>query len=372
MKKIIYIMFIITLSISHRSAGASETVKIGAIFGMTGNASVQILEYLKSVRFAVEELNKQGGLLGKRIILVEIDNRSTPLGSRLAAKKAIDEGVIAVIGAAWSSNSLAAAGLLQKAKIPMISNISTNPDVTLVGDYIFRVCFIDSFQGRVMASFASNDLGAKTAVILTNTGNKYCIELAKFFSNNFKKRGGKILWEGDYDKDAADFSSLIEKAKKFNPDVVFIPGYVRDAALIIKQARKKGMDATFLGGDGWSILMYGYAGSELHGNYYSSHWHMNFPAKKSRRFVKEFKKRYGEIKTFGIPLAYDAVMVLADAVRRAGSFDTTLIRDSIAKTKNFEGVTGKISFDQNGDPAKEAVILQFKNGGVVYVKSIRP
>ncbi len=355
---------------------AAETVKIAAIFGKTseGDAMSFINENsaFKGLRYAVKELNQQGGLLGKQIELFEFDNETTELGSRMAAQKAVKAGVIAVIGAAWSSNSLAMAPVFQQAKIPMISPVSTNPKVTQVGDYIFRVCFIDPFQGTVMANFAYDDLKATTAVVLINASSIYSMGLAQYFVPHFQAQGGEILWEGEYLDDTANFRTLLERIGQLEPDVVFIPDYDRRPGFIIKQAHNMGIhDVTFLGGDGWDNNMYEYGGRAVEGNYYSGHWHRAVTRNKSRQFVQQFEQQ-GEIDSTNIPLAYDAMYLLADAVQRADSVEPARIRDALAETSDFQGVTGAISFDQNGDPIKSAVILKFEQGTSVYFKTVEP
>ncbi len=264
------------------------------------------------------------------------------------------------------------APVLQEARIPMISPNSTNPQVTQVGDYIFRVCFIDSFQGASMADFAIRDLKANTAVVLTNTGDKYSMELAEVFIERFQTQGKNILWEGDYQGEATDFTSQLEHVKRVNPDVVFVPGYYRDSGYIIKQARNMGIMVPFLGGDGWGEGMYDYGGTAIHGNYFSSHWHQDSPYPRSREFVKNYIDHYGEIENVGVPLAYDAVMLLADAIRRANSLEPQRIRNALATTANFQGVTGVISFDENRNPVKSVVILKFGKDKPEFVKMIEP
>ncbi|MCP4718760.1 MAG: ABC transporter substrate-binding protein [Desulfobacteraceae bacterium] len=368
---ILCIIAAISFSASAKSQ-APETIKIASIYGKTGDAAGLYDFYLAGIRFAVEKINKQGGMLGKKIKLIELDNKSTALGSKSAAKKAANKGVTAVIGSAWSAHSIAMAKVLQKAKTPMISTASTNPQVTLLGDYIFRVCFIDPFQGAVMANFTINDLKAKKAVVLINTGNKYSLGLARVFADKYKQLGGRILWEGKYLSEATDFSKILDKVKQLEPDVIFLPGQIRDSAFLIKQARRKGLQTPFLGGDGWDKKMYEYAGDTLDGSFYSNHWHREMDFQKSRLFVKAYQDRYGKQDNFSaaIPLGYDAVMVLAEAVSRANSLDPGQIRDALAATENFQGTTGTISLDHNGDPIKSAVILKFDKGSVIYVKAI--
>jgi len=350
---------------------AADTIKIATVLPETGKGGKEGTDYVEAARFTVREINQQGGLLGRQVELIEFDNKSMPLGSKLAAKKAVKAGVAGVIGAIWSSNSLAMAPVLQAAEIPMISPVSTNPDVTLVGDYIFRACFIDPFQGAVMAKFAIHDIGAKTAVVFVNANSKYSTGLAKVFVHWFRDLGGKILWEGDYLDEETDFSPLLKKVEMLKPDVIFVPGRLADSGLIISQARKTGLSATFLGGDGWGEKMYEYAKERLHGNYYSSHWHPEVHSQKSRDFVGKYQKKHGSV-FVRHALSYDTVHLLADAIRRANSPAPNRIRDALAATKDFQGVTGKITLNQNGDPVKSAVVLKFDKGTIVYVKTVDP
>lgn len=372
MKVLSIISIMVFLIVSPASAHAGETIRIASIFGATGPSASGNKATIEGIRFAVQEVNQSGGLLGKQIELLEFDNRSSVLYSKLTAQKAIKSGVIAVFGANWSSNSLAMAPVFQAAGIPMISPFSTNPDVTLVGDYIFRVCFIDSFQGPVMAKFAFQDLKAGTAAILTNADSRYSEGLALFFKRAFEQLGGKILFNASYLQDGADFSSYLNKIKRVHPDIVFVPGQNTDSGRIIKQARETGLTLPFLGGDGWSDLMYDIAGSAIQGSFYSGHWHKDNKNTKSRQFVEKYMKKYKKMENIGPAMANDVVFLFSDAVRRAGSLEPSKIRDALAATKNFKGVTGDITFNENGDPIKSAIILKFDKGTSVYVKTIAP
>jgi branched-chain amino acid transport system substrate-binding protein len=270
---------------------AAEAVKVAAIFAKTGDAAAPNLMYLYGARFAVDELNSRGGVLGSKIELVEIDNQSTALGSRAAAEQAVREGVIAVIGGSRSSYALAMAPVLQEAKIPMISPTATMPELTDSGDYIFRACFLDDFQGGVMASFAVRDLKAGTAVVLTNTGNKYSMGLAGVFIRNYSKSGGKVLLEAEYLEGVTDFPALLKRVQKLKPKVVFVPGYGKDTGLIMKTAAGMGIKLKYLGGDGWSEeTIYQFAGDAVEGSYSCTNWNKGSPDRLSRRFVKGFEK----------------------------------------------------------------------------------
>jgi branched-chain amino acid transport system substrate-binding protein len=373
MKKIVFVGVLWLTGICSFPAMAVEPVKIATIFAKTGIAAVQNAPYIEMVELAVEELNSQGGVLGRPVELIVLDNKSTPIGSTLAAKEAVKLQVTAVIGSGLSSHSLAVAPVLQQEGIPMITPVSTNPKVTHVGDCIFRVCFIDSFQGAAMAKFAYADLGARTAVVLRNIDEAYSTTLAEYFINAFKQTGGKVLLDGGYRGKAVDFSDLLKETATLGPDAVYVPGYTRDSGLIIKQAASMGVKATFLGGDAWAEI-YKYGGKAADGNYHSAAWHPDVQFKESIHLQNIYKQKHNKkITNTSAPLSYDAVMVLADAIRRADSLDRAKIRHTLAQTKDFPGATGNLTFDEQGDPRdKEVIILKLENGRQIYYKAIKP
>jgi branched-chain amino acid transport system substrate-binding protein len=357
------------------STHASETVKIAAIFAKTGPAVVVpgLRPEFSAIQLAVKQLNDGGGLLGHPIEVLEFDTQSTALGAKQAALEAIKAKVIVVIGATRSSHSLGMAPVLQAASIPMLSPSSTNPQVTLVGDYIFRVCFIDDFQGEVMATFAVKELQANTAIVLTNASEKFSLSLAGFFIEKFMKLGGKILWEGDYLGDAVNFEEQLVKLKELKPDVCFVPGYDTDTGFIVKQSREMGIESIFLSGDGLTQDLYKYAGAAAAGTYFLKHWHPEDLDPKSRQFEQAYEKENSKIPDAVTALSYDAVMLVADAVKRAGSIEPKDIRAALAATQGFKGVSGEITFDENRNPVnKSAVIVQFEKDAWVYVKTITP
>lgn len=370
--KTLFSLIIISYSIFYGCpADASETIKVAAIFAKSSKMAFGNIEALNGVRFAVEELNSHGGLLGKQLELLEFDNRGSALGSKIAAQKAVEAGVVTVFGANWSSHSIAMAPVLQQARIPMITPISTNPDVTRVGNYIFRVCYIDPFQGEVLSRFALNSLHARTAVLLVNADDRYSEGLAEYFIADFEKNGGKILFVEKYLENTADFSTFFNSVQMQHPDVVFLPGHTKMSAFILRQAHHSGIRAVFLGGDGWNDSMYKIAGDAIDGHFYASHWHQDSPREKSRAFVEKYRIHKRDI----IPvsaLAEDSVFLFADAVIRANSFDPEKIRDAIAQTAAFNGITGTISFNEYGDPIKSAVILKFGDGKSIFVQNIEP
>lgn len=349
------------------------TIKIGSIFSKTGIASMEGLECFEAVQFTVDEVNNSGGVLGRKIIVLEIDNKSMPIGAKQAAIEAVDKNVVAVIGASWSSHSLAMAPVLQEAGIPMISPTSTNPKLTLMGDYIFRVCFTDPFQGKVMSTFAQKQLNAKTAVIIKDIISDYSMGLADFFRAHFSGNERSVLLEIDYIGMDIQIDNDLDKVLVLKPDVIFVPGHEKDSTYIIGKCRVKGIKSILLGADGWSSRMYELPSNNIEGSYFSTHWHKSVPFQKSKKLQETYKSKFGREIIPDTALVYDAVMVLCDAIKRAGVIDRKKIRDAIVSTTDFDGVTGRISIDQNGDPInKDAVILKFEDRKSVFITTIKP
>jgi branched-chain amino acid transport system substrate-binding protein len=353
-------------------ATAETPYRVAVIASMTGDASTSNKALFQAARYAVEEINEQGGLLGAPVEILEFDNQGTSLGSKAAAEAAVAAGADAVIGASWSSHSLAMAPVLEKAGVPMITPMSTNPEVTRGRKYVFRVCYTDDYQGKVMARFAYDDLKARTAVVLCNVDRVYSVGLANVFSETFTALGGKILWRGEFLLDVSDFSKLLGSVREYAPDVIYLPGDYRDSSFIITQARKMGIATQFLGGDSFGQRLYDYIGTLADGAYYTTHWNRDNPSQKSRDFVKRYEAKFGKIKQTTIPMTYDAVMLLGDAVKRAGTREKSKVRDALAATRHFSGVTGAIAFSGTGDPEKPVVINKLENGGIVFVKDVAP
>jgi branched-chain amino acid transport system substrate-binding protein len=352
------------------SAHAGRPVEIGALMGFTGAYRTSHIHTFRAMKMAVNQINAAGGILGRKLVLVRLDNRSSPLGSIKAAQSAVKKGIIAVIGPIRSSNAIAAAPVLQAARIIMITPTSTSPDVTKTGSYIFRTCYTDKAQGLVMADFACDDLKLKKAVVLTNTDNRYSIGLAGYIIDRFRAKGGIVLWEGDYLDKISDFGQLIQKVKMLDPDVIFIPGYSRDAGMIVKKSRQMDLKSVFIGGDGWDELIYHYAGNAINGCFHTAFWHPDLPGRKNRDFVEQYRKQYGEIKRFDSASAYDAVMILAVAIKKAGCLEPEKIRQAMMNI-NFTGAGGPIRFDRNGDPVKPVVIIEYRNNKSYYLKIIQ-
>ncbi len=335
-------------------------IKIAAIFAKSGEAAEDNLELFESVRFAVDQFNSSGGLHGRMVRLLEYDNHSTPIQSKLAAKQAVKDGAVAVIGASWSSHSLAIAPYLQKMKIPMISPDSTHPDVTKVGDFIFRACFNDIFQGKALASFASNQLKASSAVIIQNINSDYSLGLSSSFTQFFQEHGGRIAATLNYKSNQTDFTTQLNHVRQLAPDVLFVPGH-SESGFVVRQAQNLGIRSIMLGGDGWPYKQfYANGGQDLHEGYYSAHWYKTLDNPESVAFVNQYNAVY-DVTEF-TATAYDAAMLLFTAIRKADSSDSLAIRDALAQTRDFPGVTGKITFDKNGDPQKQVVMMKITEG----------
>lgn len=349
-------------------------VKIGIIVAQSGKAQNYGHSAVRGAQLAVDEINAMGGVLHHHLKLTIFDNKSSAIYAKEAASKAVNQKVVGVVGAVWSTHSLAAAPVLQKHRIPMISPGSTAPEVTQVGHYIFRTCYTDTFQGKLMADFAYKSTRYQRAAVLTNISESYSKILAHYFSANFKLNGGEIVFEGGYKGLASDYKDILLPLKSLKPHVIFVPGYSQDSGLLIKQARNMGIDSIFMGGDAWETSIADYAGSALNGSFFSTFWHPKAPNQRNRKFMQLFNKSYGpgEISAY-VPLAYDAVWLLADAMRRANSLDPRKIRDALADTHNYQGATGRLSFNASGDPInKGASILKYQNNRWLFFKAFQP
>lgn len=364
-----------TLALLAPVAHAAEPIKIGEYASLTGKEAGFGQTSHHGVVLALEEINTAGGVLGRKLELAYEDNQTKSGESATAVKKLISrDKVIALIGEVSSGRSLEAAPIAQQAKIPMIAPAATNPKVTQVGNYIFRVCFIDPFQGTVMAKFASNDLKAKRVAVLSSVSNAYSLGLAKFFKETFVPAGGIIATEKNFSEGDKDFRAQLTAVKAANVDAVFVPSYYTEAALIVRQARDLGITVPFFGGDGWEdeqLLSIG--GEALNGCYYSTHFSAENTDAAVGQFVSKYKARWnGEVPGAFSALGYDAVYVLADAIKRAGTTDGPKLRDALAATKNFPGASGVTTLDKDRNASKAATIIAVKGGKLQFHKTVAP
>jgi len=358
---------------SSNGAGAGPIV-VGYYGDLSGRTSSFGQSTKNGVEMAADEINKAGGINGRTVQIITEDDQGEPNKAATVVTKLINQDkVVALLGEVASSNSLAAAPKAQAAKVPMISPSSTNPAVTQVGDYIFRVCFIDPFQGEVMAKFSANNLKAKRAAILYDFNSDYSRGLFQFFKRSFTGLGGQIVSEQSYTQGDRDFSGQLTAIRSANPDVIYVPGYYGEVGVIANQTKQLGIKAPLLGGDGWDApQLWQLGGASLNGDYISNHYSVDDPSPAIKKFVADYKGRYSILPDALAALGYDSMKVLGDAIKRAGTTENTKLRDAIGQTKNFPGVTGQISIDNDRNAVKPAVVLKLQDGKFVYETTIAP
>ena len=351
-----------------------EPVKVGSLQSMTGLTATFGTSSDKGIRLAAEERNKAGGVLGRPVEIVTADTESDPSKTPLAVLKLIEQDkVVAVLGEVASSRSIAAAPACQRAKVPMLSPASTNPRVTKQGSFIFRACFTDDFQGVLIAKFTANDLKFKKAALLTDTKNDYSTGLTKVLNDEFPKLGGEIVARETYQAGENNFKTQLSNIKNANPEIVFLPGYYTEVALIVSQARELGITCPFIGGDGWdSDVTLKNGGKAVEGCYLTNHYASDDPEPKVQDFIKKFKDKFGEVPDAMAVLGYDASGIMFDAIDRAKSTEGTAIRDSLGQTKDYPGVTGKITLGKDRNAVKPGVVIKIVGGKFKMVKRVEP
>lgn len=359
---------------ARRTTPAKPQIVLGEYGSLTGSTAAFGLSTRDGIDMALYEINKAGGILGRKIRVKVEDDGGKPSAARAAVEKLItQDNVIAVLGEVASSRSIAGASVCQPHRVPMLTPSSTNPEVTRKGEYIFRICFTDDFQGEVMARFARKKLGLRRVAILYDVKNDYSVGLKTFFAKTFRQLGGRIVSEQAYSELDKDFKAQLTSIKARNPQAIFIPGYYTEVGLIARQARELGMNQALLGGDGWDFPeLMGIAGRAAEGCYFSTHFSLDDPSPKVQRFVKDYRKRTGKDPDAMAALGYDAAKVMADAIRRAGKLDGKAIRDALARTRNFPGITGSITIDESRNARKPAVILQIVGSKRKLVGTISP
>jgi len=354
---------------------AAESIRVGEYASLTGKEASFGQTSHHGVTLAIEEINAAGGVLGRPLELFYEDNQTKPGESATAAKKLISRNkVVALIGEVSSGRSNEAAPVAQASHVPMIAPAATNPSVTLKGNYIFRVCFIDPFQGAILAKFATGDLHAKKVATLFSVSNAYSVGLAKVFKEKFTAAGGDVVTEKSFSEGDKDFRAQLTAVKAAGVDAVFVPSYYTEAALIARQARDLGIDVPLFGGDGWEaeeLLQIG--GEALNGCFYSTHFSAQNTDVKVGEFAKRYKARWNDEEPGAFSaLGYDAVYVLADAIKRAGTTEEPALRNALADTKNFNGVTGVTTLDENRNASKPATIIAIKGGKLSFLKTVAP
>lgn len=360
---------------SSSSSSNSNEIKIGVFEPMTGaNAAGGALE-IEGIKLA-NELYPE--VLGKKVKLVIVDNKSDKVEAATAASRLVEkEKVSAIIGSWGSSLSMAAGDIVKKAKVPTVGTSCTNPLVTQDNEYYSRVCFIDPFQGTVMANYAYSKLNVKKAAIIQEVSNDYAVGLSKYFTDSFKKLTGddnSIVAVANYNTGDQDFSAQLENIKAKNPEVIFAPGNFTESALLIKQARQLGITTPFIGGDTWETPEFISIGKDaVEGSVFSTFFTSEKPiTEESKKFLDAYRKKYNHEPAAVAALGYDAYIMILDAIKRADSTDSVKIKDAINSTKDFQGAAGVITLDENRNAVKNAIIKVVKDGKFVYKDTIEP
>ncbi|MCY1014593.1 ABC transporter substrate-binding protein [Pyxidicoccus sp. MSG2] len=355
---------------------ASETgpIVIGTLGSLTGSEASFGTVVRDGIQFAVEEANAAGGVMGRKVELRSYDTQGRIEESVAAAQRLLTQDrVVLILGDVTSSGSLAIANAVQAARVPMVTPSATHPDVTKKGDYIFRTCFTDPFQGGAMARFARENLKLDRVAVLHDARNASSLGLSEAFQAAFKKLGGTVVAVETYSKGDTDYRAPLLSVKKVKPQALYLPGFYSEVGVIARQARELGMTQPLLGGDGWeSDRIFELAGGALEGAYYSSHYAEDNPAPELQRFITAFRARYGRSPEAASALGYDAARVALAAIARAGSLSGPAIRDALAATKDFPGATGTLTMDANRNPVKPAVILTIHDGKRKFAAAVTP
>jgi branched-chain amino acid transport system substrate-binding protein len=355
-----------------------DRILLGHVGSMTGSEATFGDSTDKGIRLAIEAANARGGVRGKQIDVKTYDSQGKPEEAAVAATRLIvNDKVTILLGEVASSRSLAMAPIADANKAPMITPSSTNPRVTKdqgkVRPFVFRVCFIDPFQGTVMAKFSRDTLKISKVAILRDVGNDYSMGLADYFLSKLKELGGTIVDDQSYKAGDQDFKAQLTAIKGKNPEAVYVPGYYTDVALIIRQARELGMKVPFMGGDGWdSAKLYEIGGKALDGCYFSNHYSADDPSPRIQDFVKRYKEKFGQVPDGLAAQGYDAGQVAVDAMTRAKDFSGASIKEALEQTRDFPGVTGIITINADHDAVKPAVVLKIEGSKAHYVTTVNP
>ncbi|HBV97614.1 MAG TPA: branched-chain amino acid ABC transporter substrate-binding protein [Desulfotomaculum sp.] len=350
-----------------------KTIKMGVIAPLTGDVKTFGESTVNAVKLALEQANYKAGDF--TIELVQADDRNDATEAMNVATKLISQDRVNVlVGSVTSKTTIPVSKMANESKVVMLTGTATNEKVTVEDgkrkDYVFRACFIDPFQGKVGAKFALDNLKKKTAAVLYDQGNDYTIGLANNFKASFEAGGGQVTDFLAYSKDDVDFSAVLTNIAKKNPDVLYLPDYYQKVSLIGKQAREKGIKAVFIGGDGWDSPELDY--KTMEGSYFTNHYSADDPSPQVKKFVDDYKAKYGKVPDALAALAYDATLLELNAIKTANSKDADAIKTAMQNTKDFQTVSGKITFDKDGNPIKAATLLQIKDGKQTFVATVTP
>jgi branched-chain amino acid transport system substrate-binding protein len=342
-----------------------ERVRVGAFMSLSGDTAQYGISALNGIRMAVDEANAAGGLKGQRVDLVVRDTRSDAVETGLVVERlAREERVHALLGEVVSSRSLVAARVAQREQVPMLTPSATSPEVTAVGNYVFRSCYMDTFQGVALARFAISSLGALRAALLVDRDQRYSTELARLIREDFERRGGAVVAVQEYPGGESDFSVQLAEVGAAQPDVLFVPGYYSEVGLIARQARALGLNVPLVGGDGWdSPRLTQIGGEALAGGLFTTHFSAEDPDPQVQRFVADYRRLYGSAPDSFSATAYDATRIVLAAIERAPTLERAAVRDSLAATRDFPGVTGAVTFNSERNAVKPIVVVRIGNDG---------
>ena len=355
------------------SAQQGDTIKVGINTELSGAVASYGTNAANGALLAIEEINAAGGVLGKQLEPLQRDCKSVADEAMSVSAALVGEGIVAQIGPLTSGNVAGSTRVMMENQIPLLAPAATAVNVTVdektnkVRDFIFRVCYLDSDQGRRMVNFALEDLGVKTAAIYGSTSDDYATGLAKYFKEEFTSKGGTIVAEEGFVNGDKDFRATLTKIKNANPEFIYVPGYYTEVAVLIKQAREMGITCPIGGGDGWdSPDMVSVAGAEaLNNTFFTNHYSVEDPDPAIQKFVEAYKAKYNKLPDSFAALGYDAARLLADAIERAGEADPIKIKEALEATKDFPGITGKMSMDENHNPVKNIVVIEYKDGNLI-------
>ncbi len=352
----------------------ADSILVGVATSLTGGQATFGISTRNGIELALGEVNAAGGVKGKKLVTRVYDTQGRPEEAASAVTRLINQDrVTIVLGDVASSNSLAMAEKAQAAKVPMITPSSTNPGVTKTGDYIFRVCFIDPFQGFVMAKFARENLKLSRVAMLRDNRSAYSMGLADVFERKFTEMGGKVVGTESYSAGDTDYRAQLTALKRAKPEAIYVPGYYSEVGIIARQAKELGLTVPLMGGDGWdSEKLFELGGSAVEGSYFSNHYSSQDPSPAVQKFVADYKAKYGGVPDALAALAYDAARVAVDAMKRAPDLQPASLRDAIAQTKGFPGVAGSITLDEGRNAVKSATVLKVGEGTYEFVTTVAP
>ncbi|MCM0647982.1 ABC transporter substrate-binding protein [Clostridium swellfunianum] len=355
-------------------------IKVGLNYELSGNVATYGQSLVSGIELAITEINSNGGVLEKQIEAVKVDNKSENTeAANVSTRLATRDKVVAILGAATSGNTKAASPAAIQNKVPLVSASATSDDVTVdsngkVREFIFKTCFSDSFQGVMMSNFAVNDLKAMKAAVLVDTTSDYSKGLAKNFEETYTKQGGQVVGKEAYQAKETDFKAVLTKIKSLNPEVLFLPGYYEEVGLIVRQARDLGLNVPILGGDGYeSPKLTELAGKDaLNKVYYTTAYSSKDTSAEVVKFNDAYKKKYGKEPDAFNALGYDMAYLIADALKRAGEVNSVKLKEALEATKDFKGVTGKVTIDKNHNTVKSVTVIEMKNGEPTFLKKLNP